>query len=52
MKTLVNEKQKPGNMEVMWDGTNEAGIKMASGVYYYRLETGSMSKTMKIVLLK
>jgi len=52
VKTLVNEKQKAGNMEVTWDGTNEAGVKMASGVYYYRLETGSMSKTMKMVLMK
>lgn len=52
VKTLVNEKQNAGNMEVIWDGTNEAGVKMASGVYYYRLETAGISKTMKMVLLK
>ncbi len=52
MKTIVNEKQKAGNFEVTWDGTNEAGVKMASGVYYCRLETGGTSKTMKMVLLR
>jgi len=52
VKTLVDKKQNAGNMEVTWDGTNEAGVMMASGVYYYRLESGSTSKTMKMVLLK
>jgi len=52
VKTLVNKKQKAGKKQVVWDGTNEAGIQMANGVYYYRLETEDVSKTMKMVLLK
>ena len=45
--TLVNEKQKPGNYEVSWDGT-----KQPSGVYFYRLSCGNYSSTKKMILLR
>ena len=45
--TLVNEKQKPGNYEVSWDGS-----KQPSGVYFYRLICGHYSGTKKMILLK
>ncbi len=45
--TLVNERQGAGSYEVKFDGSN-----LASGVYFYRLEAGSASSTMKMMLLK
>lgn len=52
VKTLVNEKANPGNQQVKWDGTNSAGVKAVSGVYYYMLEAADYSKTMRMLLLK
>ena len=45
--TLVNEQKSPGNYEVTFDGS-----KLSSGVYLYRLQSGSFSQTKKLVLKK
>jgi hypothetical protein len=47
VSTLVNQHLKPGNYEVEWDGSN-----FPSGVYFYKLATGSFSETKKMILLK
>ena len=53
VKTLLNEAVRAGNMEVTWDGTNQAGTKVTSGMYFYRLEAGSsFLATKKMLLLK
>lgn len=41
-----------GTNSVRWDGRNEAGANMGSGVYYYRLQTGGRSVTEKMVMVK
>jgi len=50
--TLVNEFQSAGNHQVQWDGNSESGIKAASGVYFYRLETKDQVETKKMILVK
>jgi len=45
--TLVNKVQKPGNYEVQFNAQN-----FPSGVYYYKLKTGSFVQTKKMILLK
>lgn len=45
--TLINEKLKPGNYDVEFDGSN-----LPSGVYYYQLETGNYIETRKMALIK
>ena len=52
VKTLFDEAKYPGNHSVTWDGTNDRGEKIASGVYLYRLSTGKYSETKKMTLLK
>jgi hypothetical protein len=50
--TLVDEVQGPGTYRVTWQGTTDAGVKVASGVYFYRLAHGEQSDTRKMVLVK
>lgn len=35
-----------------WDGKNNAGVQIASGVYFYHLQAGSFNATKKLVVLK
>lgn len=52
MKTLVNERQSAGNHQARWDGRNDNGELVASGVYIYRLQAGSEVLTRKMVMLR
>ncbi len=52
VKTLVQEKLSPGRYEVQWDGTDDAGRAVASGIYLYRLQAGERVLTRKMVLIK
>jgi hypothetical protein len=54
IRTLVNELQHPigGGRTAVWDGKDDTGTSVASGIYFYRLVTINFSKTKKLVLLK
>jgi hypothetical protein len=54
VRTLVNGVQTPraGGYAVEWDGRNNAGAAVASGVYLCRLTAGNFSETRKLVLLR
>ncbi len=52
VRTLVNEKETAGPHAVLWDGTDQDGRHVASGVYYYQLTTLNGSITKKAVLVK
>ena len=45
--TLVSEKQPAGRYQVEWDAS-----QLASGVYFYRLDSGKFSDIKKMVLIK
>lgn len=52
VRTLVNERMKPGSYQVVWDGRNDAGHQLGSGIYIYRFRAGDFSKVMKMILMK
>ena len=49
---LVDEPQTAGYKTVWWNGTDEQGDQVASGVYFYRLQTEEFSEVRKMVLVK
>ena len=52
VRTLISEYQGPGNHSLVWDGTDNAGERASSGVYYYRVIAGKYNVTKKMTLMK
>ena len=52
VRTLVNETRTAGDYRIEWDGRNNAGTSVSSGVYFYRLSASGFRSTKKMVLLK
>jgi len=52
---VVNEYagySEAGNVEVMWEGTDNNGSPVASGIYFYKAQAGQYTATRKMVLMK
>jgi hypothetical protein len=52
VKTLLDQKETAGYKKVIWDGKNEKGRAVSSGIYFYRMETEKFAQTKKMLLLK
>jgi len=52
VKRLVDEDKAAGQHTVVFDGTDNNGRPVSSGVYYYRMRAGKFSSTRKMILLK
>jgi hypothetical protein len=52
VRQLIARHHPPGRHDVRWDGRNDAGQPVASGLYLCRLQVGSYRDTRKIVLMK
>ncbi|GAB4321289.1 MAG: hypothetical protein Kow0074_12150 [Candidatus Zixiibacteriota bacterium] len=52
VRTLVDGWNPAGQMTVVWDGRDDQGHLLASGVYLYRLRTNNASETRKMVLMR
>ncbi len=52
VRELVSGPQDRGAYRVVWDGHNDMGQAVASGVYFYKLVTGSFTDTKKMTILK
>jgi hypothetical protein len=52
VRTLVSGYAPAGVHEVIWDGRNDSGNRVASGLYLYRLRTGDVVETRKMILLR
>ncbi|RMD62641.1 T9SS C-terminal target domain-containing protein, partial [Candidatus Parcubacteria bacterium] len=52
IKTLLRQKQAAGAYQLTWDGTDDRGRKVASGVYLYRLKAGEFVDVKKMILMR
>ena len=50
--TLVNSLLPSGNHVVVWNGNDENGYSVSSGIYFYRLQTKDFEQTRRMLLLK
>ncbi len=52
IRTLVDEVQEVGAYTVRWDGRDSFGRQVASGVYFYKMRSGTFSDQRRMMLLK
>jgi flagellar hook assembly protein FlgD len=52
VQTLVDQKVEPGKYLAQWDGTNLAGGRVSSGVYFYKMEAGRFNATKKMLVVR
>jgi len=52
VKTLLSGQEKAGYKTIIWDGTNESGKGVASGVYFYKVDAGAFHDSRKMTLLR
>ena len=52
VRRLLSGSSRAGYVEVAWDGLNDAGHEMGSGVYFARLERNATTVTRKLLLLR
>lgn len=52
VRTLAEQFQSVGSYSIRWNGRNDAGLDLTSGIYFYRLEAGQFSAIRKMILLK
>ncbi len=51
VRTLVDHVQPAGRHETRWDGRDENGLQLPSGLYFYRLEAGGLLQIRKMALV-
>jgi flagellar hook assembly protein FlgD len=52
VRTLVSGEVSGGRHEVVWDGRDDHGTLVSSGVYFYRMVQRGYTNTKKMLLLK
>ncbi|MCK4329197.1 T9SS type A sorting domain-containing protein [candidate division WOR-3 bacterium] len=52
VRTLVDNTQNAGNYNIRWDGKDDKGNRLASGIYFYRIDIGGFKSMRKMILLR
>ena len=52
VRTAFSGMQNPGNYHIIWDGLDDSGKPVASGLYLYRLNTEGKSVSKKMIFMK
>jgi flagellar hook assembly protein FlgD len=52
VKTLVNETRPAGTWVARWDGTDNHGESVGSGVFFYRLQADHFHETRKLIMIR
>jgi len=52
VRTLFDGQQDAGVQTQIWDGRNDHGVQLSSGIYFYRLQADNFHQTKKMILMK
>jgi hypothetical protein len=52
VRTLVDEERVAGAYTATWDGKSDAGLRMSTGTYFYRIEAGDFIDVKRMVLVR
>ena len=52
VNTLVDQYQTAGYRTVRWDGKDDTGEEVSSGIYFYQLRAGDYTQSKKMLLLR
>jgi hypothetical protein len=52
VRTLLAEEHQAGSHRALWDGTDDNGAAVSSGVYFYRMQAGEFRQVQKMTLLR
>ena len=52
VRVLLDEKQSAGHNDVKWNGRDEKGDEVSTGIYFYQIKTREFTDTKKMVILK
>ncbi len=52
VRTLVNDNMAAGSYTATWDGLNDHGQQVGSGIYLYKMDAGQFTSVKKMILLK
>ncbi|PID26725.1 MAG: hypothetical protein CR982_08790 [Candidatus Cloacimonadota bacterium] len=52
VKELINSNLKAGTLSVTWDGTDNSGMQVSAGVYFYRMSTDKFTSVKKAIMVK
>jgi photosystem II stability/assembly factor-like uncharacterized protein len=52
VRTLIDEPLAAGAHQMVWDGCDESGNRMAGGIYFYKLKAGNAVQTNRMLLVK
>jgi flagellar hook assembly protein FlgD len=50
--TLVNQVEEAGYKSVDWNGLNQHGQLVSTGIYFYRIQAGNFSQIRKMIFIK
>jgi flagellar hook assembly protein FlgD len=51
-RSLMNEMKEPGKYQVNWDGRDDTGMELKSGIYFCRITAASFKATRKLILIE
>jgi hypothetical protein len=52
VRTLLDDIQLPGSHMVRWDGNDNAGLPVSSGLYFYEMRAGEFRQVCKMTLIR
>ncbi len=52
IRTLSSVNMTPGYHAIIWDGTNDMGSQVATGMYFYSIQSNNFQATKKMLFLK